>query len=504
MNKIIYNNIELPSPTPFVTLEKDYIFLGRKEGDDDKITLKGQLTGDFNKLISGQANLINIFSKNFGIFKITESSSTIYEKSGIILNDISFEESKYNGIIDYTINLTSKKTNQNVIEPENIFDFSEDENRILNLNHTISAKGLNTNPANLKSNALDNAIDFVKSFSGLANVPTTNFFNQKNNIFSLKTQGEKIDRLNNKYSITETYTNDLSTSSPTEGVCRYSVELQSGANEDFISLRLNGSIEGSLTGNVNSARSKIDPLLFINDYVLKYNINTTPLSYSLDENPGNKDIKFSYEFDNSPFPNPHAVYSISCQEDRMTQIVRIGINIRVKARGNLNTRKNLLASFYPTSYVARAFETYINILNRAEISSHNSFRLVRSQSKTNLDNSEMTWDIEYDNKNVLSEYYDSTYEVSQIFPQSIIQPEPTCNRRGIYAFVDLDVVSNGRIQVSFNGEAEGGGSASQIKSLFGGICDPRYAIENFSTSRQTVSYSCESIYQGPSFLPIIQ
>jgi hypothetical protein len=516
MNKILYNNLEIPSPTPYVTFEREHKYLGKKIGNENKIILKGQLTGNFDQLISGQKNLINIFSKNFGIFKILENNSIIFEQSGIVIDDMSFEDSKYNGIIDYNINLVSKSMNYNVLEPENSFEFSEEDNNILSLTHAISAKGLNTN--NSTSNALDNAIGFVKNLSGLKNLPQTKFLNQKNNNFYLKNQSEKIDRLNNKYSIEETYVNDLSYSQANNSIRRCTIEIESGTNNEFVSLRLNGEINGSATGDMNLIRYDLNPIFLINDYINQYNINQTPLSYNIDENPSEKTIKFSYEFDNCPYPNPYVTSSISCQEDVIEQIVRINLNMRVKVRGNLNTRKNLLNSFSVGSYASEAFATYRNMLDRNEIAGNGGFRVARSQSKTDLNNSEMIIDIEYDNKNIFGGgmFYDSTLEITQVLPQAIVIPEAACNVYGKYAFVDLGTVSSQRSQVSFNGELLGtvseeevAGFLSESLSVF---CYPSSrATKNISMSqgidggtRKSVSYSCNSINpSASSYLPVI-
>lgn len=514
MNKIFYNNIEIPSPTPYVTFEREHVYVGKKHGNEDKITLKGQLTGNFQQLISGQKVLTDIFSKNFGAFKILEFDQTIFQKSGIVVENISFEESSVNGLVDYNINLTSNQMNYNVLEPENVFDFSEEDNKILSLKHTISAKGLNTN--SFASDGLDNAINFVKNLTGLQNVPQTKFLNQKNNNFYLKNQTEKIDRLNNKYSVEETYTNDLTNSQAGYGIRRYSIEVESGVNNEFISLRLNGEINGSISGAIESIRNDINPIDLISDYINIYNINQIPLSYNIDENPNTKNIKFSYEFDNCPFPNPYATYSVSCQEDAIEQILKVMINIKVKVRGNLNTRKSLLQSF-SAGGVGEAFSTYVDILDRKEMKNFNGFRMVRSQSKTDLNNSEMVIDLEYDNKNVFggSLFHDSTLEVTQVFSQAIVIPEPTCNVYGKYAFVDLGTVSSEKNQVTFNGELAndmpGDSIIGIMHGLLGGYCNSQYSTENISisqgtdgNSRKTVNYSCNSISaNSSSYLPII-
>jgi hypothetical protein len=93
---------------------------------------------------------------------------TIYEKNNVIVNSINFKEGVYNGILDYEINLIAKDFNYNVQNPVNQFTINK-QNNILNLNHNVSAQGINTSSTNC--NALNNAINFVNQFTGLKNIP---------------------------------------------------------------------------------------------------------------------------------------------------------------------------------------------------------------------------------------------------------------------------------------------------------------------------------------------
>lgn len=169
MNIIKYNNKNIGLPTPLVTLETNSIFDGEKLGDINKIKLIGQLTGNYNQLTGSQFELIKIFSENFKNFEIYEDNQKIYEKSGIIIDSIDFGDSNYYGILNYEINLTSKNFNYNIQNPVNEFDMQK-ENNLITLTHTVSAQGINTSSTN-KSNALQNAIDFVNNFTGLSSVP---------------------------------------------------------------------------------------------------------------------------------------------------------------------------------------------------------------------------------------------------------------------------------------------------------------------------------------------
>jgi len=176
INVIKYNNIEIGSPTPFVTLERSHVFNGQKLGNIDKIKLIGQLTGRYSDLTGYQQGLINKFNQDFKTFEIYEVTgndfinlSKIYEKSGVIVNSINFSEGVYNGILKYEVDLIAKDFNYNVQNPVNQFTINK-QNNTLTLNHNVSAQGINTSSTNY-SNALNNAISFVNQFTGLNGIP---------------------------------------------------------------------------------------------------------------------------------------------------------------------------------------------------------------------------------------------------------------------------------------------------------------------------------------------
>ena len=178
INYINYNDQTLPTPTPMVSVTKDIKSNRKKIGDIEKIELNGQITGNnFIELQSGQKNLIDIFSQNFKILEIYEKNNTnsydkIYDKNYIVVKSIDFKESNYNKIVDYSIILESQTFLYNVNNPINEFSFSQSIDKTT-LTHKISAEGINTSDS--KSNALNNAINFVKNYSGLLNIPATSF-----------------------------------------------------------------------------------------------------------------------------------------------------------------------------------------------------------------------------------------------------------------------------------------------------------------------------------------
>lgn len=449
MNTISYNSLIIPGPTPFVTMERIHEYENKKLGNVDNITLKGQFTGDFSGLAQAQQNLIDIFSKNFGVFRILESGVNIYEKSGVVVDDISFEESNYNGIVNYSVNLSAKKFNYNVVDPQNDFQYSESEDKKLELAHTISAKGINTNSLNSKSNALDNAISFVQQFSGLASAPNVYFINKKNNNFNLQSVKESIDRLNSTYSLEESYVNDLSTSLNASGIIRYTIDLSSGIKEDIINLNLNGEVQGPLNGNIGDIRSQINPLALISDYISIYGINTTPISYALNEFKILNKISFNYDFDNLPLPNPYVNYNVSINNSEVSQNTEIQINGKIVARGAFSQREalllNKLSIVTGETHLKEISNFYLSGFYNISSKSNPNYqlRVNNVKIKKDLNNSIIEFSAVLDDKFMpnINDLTDANYNISIDFPQWIIKPNPTCNLKGFYILSDFDITS---------------------------------------------------------------
>jgi hypothetical protein len=240
-NIIKYNDQQLDFPTPFVEIKNENIYLNDPWGTDQQIALKGQLTGDFQGLQTSQKKLIDIFSKNFKRLQIlelnnnTNSYDIVYEKSGIQILGISFDQSNYNGILDYAINLKTSSPKYGVLSPKNDFDFQLTKDNTVNLTHVISAAGINNNAD--KSNSLQKAINYVNGLTGLKNLPAYNNINF--NLFSLK---ESINRLQSTYSIEENYIGDNSTYQVSGGINRYTLDISSGIKDLALKIVLQGQM----------------------------------------------------------------------------------------------------------------------------------------------------------------------------------------------------------------------------------------------------------------------
>lgn len=157
--EIIYNGQNLfnqIASTPFVSFSQDFIDFGNKWNQVTNITLEGQITGkyigpsSFQYLNENSRTLLSRLSQNYKSFSIREDNQTIYNANIAIINSVNFEESLWYGVLPFNIELSvydqELYTNHyGVIDPSEEISFNEEEGEIINLTHSLSAKGFQTN-----------------------------------------------------------------------------------------------------------------------------------------------------------------------------------------------------------------------------------------------------------------------------------------------------------------------------------------------------------------------
>lgn len=455
MSTIIkYNNMQIGPPTPLVTLDREHSINNNKLGDIDRINLIGQLTGNFSELISGQNNLLNKFSSNFKNFEIYEDNNLIYIKSGIIINSVNFSEAKYHGIVDYEISLTAKKFNFDVQNPVDQFNISK-ENGTLTLSHRVAAQGINTSTTNT-TNSLQNAINFVNQFTGLNNLPSlyvedTLTLPVNNSIYHLLEVRESINRLDGSYSIEESYIKDLNFDADQSGILRYSIDVNSGSEQNNISFTIKGNYSNSpINGDFNFLRNRfinvIKPSLAnkiidnISGFYSGY-VNSNPINYSINENSGAHNIDFQFEYDNLNLPNPYVLYTSNVSRDEISQIISININAEIIARGGLSNRYSLAQNYVSqvgNSMFNLAKNIYNTFININDYKFNFPLRFVKSNRKDNQFLGKILLSYSYDDKEVPGLVADANYTVNQQLPVWYFSANPTLSKN-TYIFQDFDI-----------------------------------------------------------------
>jgi hypothetical protein len=456
VNTIIkYNNKSIPFPTPLVTLERENLYYNQYWGNSDKIVLNGQISGTnncspFASITSAQTGLLGIFNQNFGTFEIYEEAEKIYENSGIIVRSINFNESNYAGLIDYTIELNSIKPSGNITDPTNEYNFTENENKTVSLSHNVSAKGINTSLNPSKSNAIDNAISFVRSNTGLANIPTTQFISGASNKFYLQNFSESIDRLNNVYSVQETYLSNL-LNTGLSGSLTYTSDITSGADTNIVQINLRGQYKGPKNGNINNLRNSLNVTGLLSGIYSGY-YNPIPIQYSITENTGENSINFDYSFDNLNLPNPYFKYDTNISRDEIQQVYNIQVKGDILARGN-RAYRYFLSTGSLISLTGQLLNIAIGILTGFKDFNNDTMpstlRLLNISIDQNPNNGTVSANASYDDKYMpTGNFVDATYSVSVEAPHWYMNNQPTCNIKGYHIINDFDITTLPKLNIN--------------------------------------------------------
>ena len=452
---IKYNNKSIPYPTPMVSLERENVYYNQYWGNSDKIILNGVITGrnncsPFNSLISGQTGLLDIFNRNFGVFEIYEDAQKIYENSGIIIRSIGFDESNYAGIINYNIELSSTRLSGSVINPTNEYSFTENEDKTISLSHNIFAQGINTNENSFKSNAIDNAISFVKSQTGLSNVPTTKFISGSSNNFYLQNFSESIDRLNGSYSIQESYISNL-LNTGVSGNLNYTSDITSGADSNSVQINLRGQYKGPKNGNINSLRTNLNVTGLLKSIYSGY-FNPIPIQYNITENTGENSINFDYSFDNINLPNPYYKYTANIIKDELEQIYNIQVGGEIIARGNRAYRYSLSTSNISNltgQFMTVASGILSGFKDFNSDTTISNLRLLNISIDKNPNNATVSAKADYNDKFMpTGNFIDANYSVSVQAPIWYMNNQPTCNIKGYHVINDFDIVTLPKLSIN--------------------------------------------------------
>lgn len=487
-------------PTPFVTLEQEHINeeggpADGKWGVIDRVSIQGFLTGvgggddcgtqgpsgsAMGNLIQAQLDLISGFSQDFKSLAITDTDGgdyTAYSGDHCVIRDISFDESKYNGLLPYSITLDAYDYNywnnvvsnaSGVVEPEDSYDFNQDpDDEIIQITHTVSARGFNTSSS---PNALHNAKTFVhgrtgykfESYVGFPKFIDVGTAGSDGECFHpiLKTQSENIDRINSTYSITETYEADPSGCSGI--VLRYSTSLESGINDDFVRGSIDAEATHSKTGSFDDLVQYVKDLDFFDLLTgdTKYeNFNRFPITHTLEENETGRAITFNASFDDNNLFTDNVMYEhgVSFSTDSITDVTTATINGTIKARGNLQERIERANDFLENSaqvsdLYSLANEAYGVYQNGGIIDSNFSLRSVPStHGVTSGVYGEINVTATFDDKWLLASddrLRDSTYSYDVKAPVRIYKPKAAMNENGLYAVFDTNVVSREEFSVS--------------------------------------------------------
>lgn len=412
--KILYNNQDVfngIAPTPFVSISQDFIDFGTKWNQVTNLTLEGQITGKYlgtfsNSEINKNVNLLlNKFNQNYKSLKIIENSQVLYETPVAILNSIDFEKGNWYGILPFTMDFVIYDQNlftnyYGIVEPEEKFSFSEEENKIVNLKHFISAKGI----VSENQDPISAAKNWVISKTGNLNKISPILIKNNNNNFLLQSTNETIDRFNGVYSIENNYTKSVHPDNPTNCFLNYVIDISSGFDEQFVNVSINGNLEKNNISTLRTEYNNLNLFSIANLSCLQtFNtqLSSRPISQSLDESPNENKLSFSVAYNNDFSDEIVHDYTVDLRNDILSCITTANLNSQISCKyGDIKTKWEKVLNYYNSNFFPK------DIVNR-EYLKENSKNLnqnpITESIKFDEFNAVITYSAEYNNKENISE-----------------------------------------------------------------------------------------------------
>jgi len=464
---ITYDNFTFNEPVPFVSRNQEIINYGDRWGEITKITLQGQLTGvcpnDFGQLITGQRNLISGFSRDFKKLTISENNKNIFNSDTCAVRSINFEQSPYVKLLNYTIEIDCYERDLftqtfGILDPVNEYTFNENEDQSVVINHNISARGISTS----NFSAMENARNYVYSLTGYNPSILPININNSNYTPLLRSYVENINRLNGTYGIQESYVVDISNDAyiNSQYFTRYTTSISKALNNDFDSISIQGSIQGSKRESFQNIRSYASSLNLFNicQDAFGGQLNSIPISLSFDENQAANSINFNATFDNDIIIDDDFTTDeyfdpiIEINKDTITSITSVSISGPIITKGNLKDRYQEAKSFITN--IIGSYSNVPNYLYFQSLNAYNKMKTVLSiSSNISLNSNFRSYNITENPEKgeiVLSATFDdrdstpstnytkfNSFEISYEPKIELFRPRPTYNINGFYVVYEL-------------------------------------------------------------------
>lgn len=387
MTNITYNNQNLPSPLPLVGKQDSVVFVGERWAIKEVFTLQGKLVScdGYQALLNSGKALLNIFNKSFQDFVIQENAAEIIRRSGVFIENVSFDNSNYVGALPYTVTLScyphSIQQVFGILDPVDSWNYTENKDGSIQINHNVGARSYRD---------LNTAIDFVRNRTGSLNYAAPQFINLTGS-FVLNSQEETLNRLQGIYNVQETYVMDNKSSGL---LSRYTFNLSSGL-EGFIQASLEGTVNGGLNSTLNDLRNRYNTLNINQKISGLYSqatdlndLNLTPLTSGITEDRLNKKLTFNLTYDN----NPNSITTVDWNTNISSgdDTLQVSVNGRVYGRGEQINRWNRIRTHFAATDIYALAQSGYNyfggnrVLNPKPLTSGTSLNQFASEISFNV------------------------------------------------------------------------------------------------------------------------
>lgn len=474
MVKVHYNG-ENPfqniAPTPFVSISDDMIRYGDRFGATENITLVGNITGecqDFNFFVNKQNLLLQKFGVDFKPFAILQDgeSQAIYSGNYIKVDSIDFEQSNYNGLLPFTITLTSFPSGFftgvfGVLDPSDSTRYTEQQDGTVSVFREFSARGFNTNASS--NNALSNAINYVKSLTGKALI-APKFITPPSSQLLPRQISETVNRMESSYSVNMEYTYRKNASA--QSILSYSIDINYDEENGIYNVTFDGSLSGPIGMTMSTLRndfSNFKPNLF-NIVLTRFQqitnyqyLNSTPINFSINENESENSIAFNYSY----FSDPYSVKfdkNFSLNYDYPTDLYTLNFNGTLTSLGPQQSRMPALENELNNINIkALAQNFYQNIVGSSSDPLNPNYK--NYEIKKDITNPQITVSAQFDNSPIPPNGFKTfTYNVS-INPSFYVH-NPVQLLNGDNGAFRMNFYKRGRI--SIQGQASFGTSMNNV------------------------------------------
>lgn len=375
MSSITYGSYSFPTPHPFVSLDDSPVYInGTLDHINKKISLIGRFTGsslealnlEKRKLISGLSTgylTLSIDSDQFQYCKPTT---------------ISFQDSNLSSVLPYSIEMEAFESKAfskyfGVSDPVDSWSYQEQNNRIVNATHTISAIGKKVDA----NSPLQNARNFVTgNLNGFKQFST--FFTGQSGF--LRSTTEEIDEFKGSYSVTQNYVfSDSRTPITNSGIVTAKTQISYSKGQP-IQVTVNGNILGSIDGPlvnesmITAAQAKDLAIQSMTKSKSNFEtglysiLNKDPISQSFAHNETSNTIDFSFTFANADDYRPNGPtnnYTVNVTAAKDTNNITVAVNGSITYIGSDNLYTGGAVESSPRFLAINSYFSGLNIFDFA-------------------------------------------------------------------------------------------------------------------------------------------
>jgi len=459
------------SGVPYVSMDVEKVYAAGQVGHIRTVTLNGTYPSGDVGFITG---LESAFAANFKAFSAPNVSMPCAS-----IQEVSFDSQNFIGLTTYRIVLRDYSGFLlGVTDPVEEMNAINEQDGSVTLNHRVSAIGIATGYSS--ETVFSNAMSFVRSRTGVSNLVTLGWsYIQTDNsgqVF-LVSQQENINRAAGTYAIIETFKFDPLRGTTNGTFKRFSVDLNSGINDDYVQVTVNGSYSvGKDVWNTGLfAQVAANELLTLAQSAVS-DVNTLPLSFNIDSEEasqsrngvtGVRTVNVRALYDNSP-SSSYFDYDIEAGKDFRNGVTQFTVRGSILGQGRHARRKfeNAL-SFYHTGLGGwSGINSHLfDIVNSGAVDFSYDSYAVNSTPQTvsvTMDSGQGIIGISatFDDAPFVSGYTSFSWTVSSDCGLNVFRPQASANQNGIYVIQDLNIINRSNINLKGDGSYPLTGTAS--------------------------------------------